>query len=109
MKCSLPFVALFLAVCPVLPAPGADPLPARSPGEEVDSPAVCQRQHLAPDANLLFNGLGLAPAGDPVPISDLPLKIVVAPDKKAVVAVCAGFLNVGVNVVSLEPGHARQF
>jgi YVTN family beta-propeller protein len=83
--------------------------PVRLQSEEVDSPSVRQRQHLTPDANLLFNGLGLAPAGQHVLISDLPLKMVIAPDRKAVVAVCAGFNNVGVNLVSLDSKHETQF
>ena len=58
---------------------------------------------------LLFNGLGLSPAGQHVSISDLPLKMVIAPDRKAVVAVCAGFNNVGVNLVSLDAKHETQF
>lgn len=74
----------------------------------MDSAAVRQRQHLTPNTNLLFNGLGLAPAGVPVSISDMPLKMVIAPDKKAVVAVCAGFQHVGVNIVSLDARHETQ-
>jgi YVTN family beta-propeller protein len=83
--------------------------PVRLQSEDMDSAAVRQRQHLTPDANLLFNGLGLAPAGQHVLISDLPLKMVIAPDRKAVVAVCAGFNNVGVNLVSLDAKHDTQF
>src|SRR5579864_9210788 len=81
----------------------------RQPGEDVNSAALRQRPHLAPDANLLFNGWGLSPAGEPVRISDMPLKMVIAPDGKAVVAVCAGYNEAGVNVVSLAGGHERQF
>ncbi len=87
----------------------AQSAPTRSLEEEVDSAAVRQRQHLTPNTNLLFNGLGLAPAGQPVPISDMPMKMVIAPDKKAVVAVCAGFQHVGINVVSLDADHKTQF
>ncbi len=88
---------------------GAQSAPTRSLSEEMDTPAMRQRQHLTPNTNLLFNGLGLAPAGQHVPISDLPLKLVIAPDRKAVIAVCAGFQHVGINVVSLDAGHRTQF
>jgi YVTN family beta-propeller protein len=83
--------------------------PTRQPGEDVNSPVVRVRQHLTPDANLLFNGLGLSPAGEHVRISDMPLKMVVAPDGKAVVAVCAGYNEAGVNLVSLDGRRERQF
>lgn len=81
----------------------------RQPEEDVNSVAVRQRPHLAPDANLLFNGLGLSPAGEPVRISDMPLKMVIAPDGKAVITVCAGYNEAGVNIVSLNGEHKRQF
>lgn len=81
----------------------------RRPEEDVNSAAVRQRLQLAPDENLLFNGLGLSPAGEPVRISDMPLKMVIAPDGKAVIAVCAGYNEAGVNVVSLAGEHKRQF
>ena len=87
----------------------ADEPVTRKPGEDVNSPTLRQRQHLAPDSNLLFNGLGLSPAGEPVRVSDMPLKMVIAPDGKAVVAVCAGYNEAGVNLVSLDGSHQRQF
>ncbi len=96
-------VCVFPFICP------AEQVAKRLRAEDVDSASVRQRQHLTPNAELLFNGLGLAPAGHHVPISDLPLKMVIAPDRKAVVAVCAGFQRVGVNLVGLEPEHAVQF
>jgi YVTN family beta-propeller protein len=81
----------------------------RLPSEDVNDAAVRVRAHLTPDANLLFNGLGLSPAGQHVRISDMPLKMVVAPDGKAVVAVCAGYNEAGVNLVSLDSRRERQF
>src|SRR5215468_12432145 len=83
--------------------------PVRAPSEDVNSQPVRERQHLTPDANLLFNGLGLSPAGQHVRISDMPLKMVIAPDRKAVVAVCAGYNEAGVNLVSLDDRRERQF
>jgi YVTN family beta-propeller protein len=81
----------------------------RLPSEDVSSQPVRTRQHLTPDASLLFNGLGLSPAGQHVRISDMPLKMVIAPDRKAVVAVCAGYNEAGVNLVSLDGRRERQF
>jgi YVTN family beta-propeller protein len=83
--------------------------PTRLPTEDVNSQPVRTRQHLTPDASLLFNGLGLSPAGQHVRISDMPLKMVIAPDRKAVVAVCAGYNEAGVNLVSLDGRRERQF
>jgi YVTN family beta-propeller protein len=77
--------------------------------EDVNNPSVRVRQHLVPNTNLLFNGLGMFPAGQHVRISDMPLKMVIAPDRKAVVAVCAGHNEEGVNIVSLDLRHERQF
>lgn len=81
----------------------------RQPSEDVNSVAVRERLHLTPNTNLLFNGWGLSPAGEPVRISDMPLKMVIAPDGKAVVAVCAGYNEAGVNLVSLDGKRERQF
>jgi YVTN family beta-propeller protein len=83
--------------------------PTRLQSEDVNSQSVRVRPHLTPDANLLFNGLGLSPAGQSVRISDMPLKMVIAPDRKAVVAVCAGYNEAGVNLVSLDERRERQF
>ncbi|HVV00803.1 MAG TPA: SMP-30/gluconolactonase/LRE family protein, partial [Verrucomicrobiae bacterium] len=109
MKCSFRFLSA-LAVASALPLfCHAAPATSRLPSEDVSSPVVRLRQHLTPDANLLFNGLGLSPAGTPVSIGDLPLKMVVAPDRKTVIAVCAGFKEVGVHVVGLAAPHKSQF
>ena len=83
--------------------------PTRQLVEDVNSATVRNRQGLAPGASLLFNGWGVTPAGEHVPCGDLALKILIAPDKKAAVAVCAGYNQVGVNVVSLDPKRATEF
>jgi YVTN family beta-propeller protein len=101
-------VALVLACWVNLSSFAQSPV-LRLPNEDVDGAALRTRQHLTPNADLLFNGLGLSPAGQHVSISDLPMKLVIAPDHKAVVAVCAGFNHVGVNVVGLDGGHEVQF
>ncbi|HSU56422.1 MAG TPA: bifunctional YncE family protein/alkaline phosphatase family protein [Candidatus Dormibacteraeota bacterium] len=102
-------VALLILSCSHLPSLANAQTTKRVPSEDVSTREVRERQHLTPDANLLFNGLGLTPAGEHVRISDMPLKMVVAPDRKAVVAICAGFNEAGVNIVSLDSRHERQF
>jgi YVTN family beta-propeller protein len=102
----IPLVLLFVG----LAGRAAQPEPAfRQPQEDVNSPAVRQRPNLAPDRNLLFNGWGVTPVGDAVPVSDMPLRLVIAPDRQAVVAVCGGYNNVGVNLISLDGARAVQF
>src|SRR2546426_8275153 len=68
----------------------ADRNPVRQPIEDVNSEAVRRKEGLAPNENLLFNGWGVTPAGDQVPVSDMALKLVVAPDKRRLVAVSGG-------------------
>jgi len=97
-------VLLFLSILP-LSAQNT----TRLATEDVNSASVRERQRLVPNTNLLFNGLGLSPAGQHVRISDMPLKMMIAPDRKAVVAVCAGHNEQGVNIVSLDSSHERQF
>jgi YVTN family beta-propeller protein len=105
------FNPLSLALVALLAAPlcRGESTSTRQPDEEVDSPAVRQRQHLTPNSDLLFNGLGLSPAGLHVPIGDMPMKMLIAPDRKAAVAVCAGFKQVGIYLVQLDTGHESQF
>jgi YVTN family beta-propeller protein len=87
----------------------AKDLPVRKPAEDVNSEAVRTRASLTPNKDLLFNGWGVTPAGEHVACGDLALKMLVAPDKKAVVAVCAGYNQVGVNVVQLDAQRQTQF
>ncbi|MCX6902763.1 MAG: SMP-30/gluconolactonase/LRE family protein [Verrucomicrobia bacterium] len=77
--------------------------------EDVNSLALRYRAGLLPSTNLLFNGWGVTPAGSHVPVSDMPLKLVVAPDQKAVIVVCAGYNNVGLHIISLAEPHKAQF
>ena len=81
----------------------------RLPSEDVGSAELRTRPGLAPSASLLFNGWGVTPAGSHVPVADMPLRMVVAPDKKAVLAVCAGYNQQGVSVVSLDEKRSAQF
>ena len=99
-------LALFLAV-----SLQAEPLPTvtRQPGEDVNSAGLRTRQGLGASASLLFNGWGVSPAGEHVACGDLALKILIAPDKKATIAVCAGYNKQGVNVVGLDAKREVQF
>ena len=90
----------------------ADPLPGtsvRQAGEDVDSASVRSRPGLAPSAALLFNGWGVTPAGTHVPSGDMALRMVIAPDKKAVLAVSAGYNKQGVTVVTLDEPRTSEF
>ena len=90
----------------------ADPLPGtsvRQAGEDVDSATVRTRPGLAPSATLLFNGWGVTPAGSHVPSGDMALRMVIAPDKKAVLAVSAGYNKQGVTVVTLDEPRTSEF
>src|SRR6266446_6206502 len=81
----------------------------RQTTEDVNDATVRGRPGLRPDAHLLFNGWGITPAGTPVPISDLALKLVIAPDKKTVVAVSGGFRNPGLTLLDISGRRITQF
>src|SRR5882672_1439770 len=81
----------------------------RKTTEDVNDAAVRGRPGLQPDSHLLFNGWGVTPAGSPVPISDLALKLLIAPDKKTVVAVSGGFRNTGLTLLDISGKRVTQF
>ena len=85
------------------------PTTVRKPGEDVNSADLRMRQSLTSSDTMLFNGWGVSPAGAHVACGDLALKIVIAPDRKAAIAVCAGYNKQGVNVVSLDAKRESQF
>ena len=87
----------------------ADAPPARQSGQSVNDPALREQPGLHPGTNFLFNGWGITPAGEPVTVSDLALKMVVAPDGKAVLAVHGGFNDHGVSVIDLATRKQSQF
>jgi len=87
----------------------ADRKAVRPPFEDVNSEAVRRKEGLAPNENLLFNGWGVTPAGDQVPVSDMALKLVVAPDKRRLVAVSGGFSNHGVALLDMANRRVTQF
>src|SRR2546423_340395 len=59
----------------------------RQPNEDIRSADMREMSGLLPNEHLLFNGWGVTPAGEHVPISDMPLKLVVAPDGRTLAAV----------------------
>ncbi len=85
------------------------PTTQRTPEEDVDSAEVRMRSRLVPGKNLLFNGWGVTPAGEHVQSGDVALKMVIAPDKKAVVAVSAGYNKMGLTVISLDEKRESTF
>jgi YVTN family beta-propeller protein len=113
MKRKISIARLFCAVCAIhlvaTGKAGAADYPVRQPGEEVNNPELRQRQGLHPNTNLLFNGWGVTPAGQHVLVSDLALKLVIAPDKKTVIATHGGYNDEGVSVIDLASRKARFF
>jgi YVTN family beta-propeller protein len=81
----------------------------RQPGEDVNDPTFRLRPGLHPNKNLLFNGWGITPVGEPVSTTDMPLKLVIAPDKKYLLAVHGGFNQHGVTVIDLATRKETQF
>jgi YVTN family beta-propeller protein len=83
--------------------------PIRPADADVKDPGLRQTPNLTPNKNLLFNGWGVTPAGDAVNISDMPLKMVIAPDKKVLLAVSAGFNDTGLSLLDLQTKRVKQF
>lgn len=75
----------------------------------VNSAEVRRKPGLNPGEHLLFNGWGLTPAGQHIPVTDLALKMVVAPDKRALVAVHGGFNQHGVTLADISTRKEAQF
>lgn len=67
------------------------------------------RQQRLPGENLLFNGWGVTPAGQHVRTSDLILKLALAPDRKRLVAVGAGFSDEGLTLLDPAQQRVTQF
>jgi len=83
--------------------------PVRPASLEVNDPKLRTTAGLTPNTNLLFNGWGITPAGEHVRISDLPLKMLVSPDKKALLAVSGGFNDTGLSVLDIATRKRTQF
>ncbi|MDO8544790.1 MAG: bifunctional YncE family protein/alkaline phosphatase family protein [Opitutaceae bacterium] len=111
MKLPSRFAALVvaLATAPFAPPLAAAPTNTRAPHEDVNSAAVRERQNLVPGKNLLHNGWGVTPAGRQVRISDMPLKMILSPDRRMLVAVSAGFNHTGVTLLDLKTREVAQF
>ncbi|MDB6111722.1 MAG: phosphoesterase [Pedosphaera sp.] len=88
---------------------GAGTGPLRSPDEDVNSPEFRSKSGLQPNEHLLFNGWGVTPAGEHVPMSDLALKLVIAPDQKRLFAVHGGFNQHGLTVFDIATQKQTQF
>ena len=72
-------------------------------------PASAPRVHSFPATNVLFNGWGLSPAGEHVAVSDLMLRLALAPDGKTLAGVNGGFNSRGLTLLDLETSQVRQF
>ncbi len=91
------------------PAARGQDISARRPAEDVGGQDVRRRQGLLPGENLLFNGWGVTPAGEQVRTGDMPLKMVVAPDRKRLVAVGGGFGDHGLTLIDMAGRRVSQF
>ncbi len=78
-------------------------------GSDVNQAEVRQLPGRHPDQQLLFNGWGITPAGNQVNVSDMPLKLVVSPDKHCLAAVCAGYNDTGLALSDLATRKVTQF
>jgi YVTN family beta-propeller protein len=92
-----------------LPAGAQQQSPVRKAADDVKSPQLREAQGLKPSENLLFNGWGVTPAGQHVTISDLPLKLVVSPDRKMLLAASAGFNDPGLTLLDIASRRVTQF
>jgi YVTN family beta-propeller protein len=90
-------------------ASAAEKNPVRQPADDVNSPALREKSGLQPNENLLFNGWGVTPAGEHLPVSDMALKMIVSPDKKTLVAVSGGFSDHGLTLLDLSTKRVTQF
>jgi YVTN family beta-propeller protein len=99
---------LALAAFPYF-SPAAQLLTTRSADEDVKSPSVRMRPGLMPKDGLLFDGWGVTPAGATVAISDMPLKFVISPDQKTLLAASGGYNDTGLTLLDLKKGQVIQF
>jgi len=93
----------------LLPALAQTAAPVRQASVEVNDATLRTTAGLLPNTNLLFNGWGITPAGQHVRISDLPLKMVVSPDKKMLLAASGGFNDTGLSVLDIATQQRTQF
>ena len=82
----------------------------RRPSDDLRSGVLRTTPGLLPDENLLFNGWGLSPAGEHLPLAgDLPLKMVYSPDGKTLAVVNSGFNSTGVSLIDASTRRQSQF
>ena len=81
----------------------------RLPTEDVRTAEFRETPGQQPGENLLFNGWGVTPAGTHAPLGDMPLRMVVAPDGRAVAVVTGGFNNTGLTLLDLKEKRVSQF
>ena len=81
----------------------------RQPHEDLNDPAVRTRPAMLPSEHLLHTGWGVTPAGKHVRVSDMPLKMILSPDKKMLVAVSGGFSNTGLSLIDVQAQLLSQF
>src|SRR5215831_14135230 len=98
-RCLVPVLLASLLVSPRLFAANA---PTRGADEDVKNTDVRERAGMVPGKHLLASGWGVTPAGEHVRISDLPLKMIVSPDKRMLVTVSGGFHEQGVTLLDLK-------
>src|ERR1035438_6594521 len=85
------------------------PGPVRKPADSVNDAALRESPGLRPNENLLFNGWGITPAGEHVTLSDMPLKLIVSPDGKFLLAVTGGYNDTGLTILSTADKKVVQF
>jgi YVTN family beta-propeller protein len=107
--CRQATLAVALTCLSLLPVIGQTENPVRKAGEEINSPQLRITAGLRPNTNLLFNGWGVTPAGEHVRISDMPLKMIVSPDKRMLLAVSGGFNDTGLTVLDIASRKRTQF
>ena len=98
-----------MALLSMLPAGAQQQSPVRKADDDVKEARLREAAGLKPNENLLFNGWGVTPAGEHVPISDLALKLVVSPDKKMLLAASAGFNDTGLSLLDIASRKVTQF
>ena len=104
-----PAVLAALSFFTALPGIAQTTAPVRQAEVEVNDATLRATAGLAPNTNLLFNGWGVTPAGNHVRISDLPLKMIVSPDKKTLLAASGGFNDTGLSVLDIATQTRAQF
>lgn len=81
----------------------------RAAHEDLDVLDIRTRAGQLPGPNLLHNGWGVTPAGTHTRVSDMVLKLVVAPDRQRLVAVSGGFSDTGLTLLDVATREVTQF